>query len=102
MSRRGRILFFVVALTLGFWGSQEADALIVRNIDATGWGVWQGEGMPIQTALNQGDLIVFIANQGWLSRIYVLNSQGAVLRYFEYEYYIFSDLEIVDNELYAR
>jgi hypothetical protein len=48
-----------------------------------------------------GDVIVFTANQSWLSRIYVLSTDGAVLDYFEYEYFIFSDVEIVDNELYV-
>jgi hypothetical protein len=47
------------------------------------------------------DVIVFSANQSWLSRIYVLDTNGAVLDYFEYEFYIFSDLEVVDGEVYA-
>jgi hypothetical protein len=48
-----------------------------------------------------GDVIVYTANQGWLSRIYVLDMGGATLHYFEYEYYIFSDLEVVDNDVYV-
>jgi len=48
-----------------------------------------------------GDVIVYTASQGWLSRIYVMRMDGTVLHYFEYEYYIFSDLEVVDNEVYA-
>lgn len=48
-----------------------------------------------------GDVIVYTANQSWLSRIYVLRMDGSVLRYFQYDYYIFSDLEVVDNEVYA-
>ena len=47
------------------------------------------------------DVMVFTANQSWLSRIYVLSMDGAVLDYFEYEYFIFSDVEIVNNELYV-
>jgi hypothetical protein len=47
------------------------------------------------------DLIVFTANQEWLSRIYVLTTYGSVVRYFEYEFYRFADLEVVNNEVYA-
>lgn len=46
-------------------------------------------------------MIVFTANQGWFSRIYVMDMNGSVLTYHEYEYYIFSDLEVVDNEVYV-
>ncbi len=101
MFHRGRKLFFAVALILGMGESPKSVASSVNEAGSSGWGVQQEQGTPIRAALKQGDLIVFTANQGWLSRIYVLNSQGAVLRYFEYEYYIFSDLEIADNELYA-
>jgi hypothetical protein len=47
------------------------------------------------------DVIVFTANQGWLSRIYVLAMDGTVVTYYEYEYFIFSDVEVVNNELYV-
>ena len=50
---------------------------------------------------NSKDIIVFIANQGWFSRIYILNMAGQVVNYFEYEYYIFCDVEVIDNELYV-
>jgi len=46
------------------------------------------------------DVIIFTANQGWLSRIYILNMEGIVLDYFEYEFYHFVDTEVVNNELY--
>ena len=48
-----------------------------------------------------GDVIVYTASQSWLSRIYVLDMNGSVLHYFEYEYYIFSDVEVVENEVYV-
>ncbi len=48
-----------------------------------------------------GDVIVFTANQGWLSRIYLLTMEGAVVTYYEYEYFVFSDVEVVNNELYV-
>ncbi len=48
-----------------------------------------------------GDIIVFTANQGWLSRIYILDMNGYVLNYFEYEFYHFVDTEVVNNELYV-
>jgi hypothetical protein len=47
------------------------------------------------------DMIVYTANQGWLSRVYALRMDGTVITYHEYEYYIFSDLEVVGNEVYV-
>jgi hypothetical protein len=48
-----------------------------------------------------GDVIVFTANQGWLSRIYVLAMDGSVVTYYEYEYFILNDVEVANNELYV-
>jgi len=50
---------------------------------------------------NRGNIIVFTANQEWLSRIYLLNMDGSVIRFFEYEFYRFVDLEVVNNEVYV-
>jgi hypothetical protein len=48
------------------------------------------------------DLIVYTANQGFLSRIYVLDGDANVLRYFEYSYeHTFLDLEVVGDDVYA-
>jgi len=46
-------------------------------------------------------MIVFTANQEFLTRIYLLRMDGSVYRYFEYFAYRFVDLEVVNNELYA-
>jgi hypothetical protein len=46
------------------------------------------------------DSIVYTANQDWFSRIYVLDLGGSVERYFEYEFYRFCGMEIVDGEVY--
>jgi len=45
--------------------------------------------------------IVYTANQSWLSRIYVLDTEGSVERYFEYDFYRFCGMEVVDGELYV-
>jgi hypothetical protein len=47
------------------------------------------------------DVIVFTAHQDWLSRIYLLRMNGSVITYFEYSFYYFADLEVVDNEVYV-
>ncbi len=47
------------------------------------------------------DVIVYTAHQSWLSRIYILDMNGAVIKYFEYSFYYFADLEVVDNEVYV-
>ncbi|MBD3349505.1 MAG: T9SS type A sorting domain-containing protein [Candidatus Eisenbacteria bacterium] len=49
----------------------------------------------------QGDYIAFTANQEFLSRIYFLEMDGSVDHYFEYEFYRFCGMEVVDGELYA-
>jgi hypothetical protein len=65
----------------------------------------QIHGFPTD-ALNENksfpeDVIVFSAHQDWLSRIYLLRMNGSVIAYFEYSFYYFADLEVVDNEVYA-
>jgi len=47
------------------------------------------------------DVIVYTAHQDWLSRIYVLRMNGTIIDYFEYSFYFFADLEVVNNEVYA-
>jgi hypothetical protein len=47
------------------------------------------------------DTMVFIAHQDWLSRIYLLNMDGSVQKYYEYSFYYFADVEVVDNALYV-
>ena len=47
------------------------------------------------------DRIIFTANQGFLSRIYVLTMDGSVDHYHEYEFYRWCDMEVVNGELYA-
>ena len=38
------------------------------------------------------DTMVFVAHQDWLSRIYLLNMDGSVRRYYEYDFYYFADV----------
>jgi hypothetical protein len=47
------------------------------------------------------DIIVYTANQGFISRIYLLNMSGSVLNYYEYVNFHFCDMEIVNNDLYV-
>jgi len=47
------------------------------------------------------DAIIFTANQDFLSRIYILKMDGTVHNYFQYDFFRFVDMEVVDNELYA-
>jgi hypothetical protein len=44
---------------------------------------------------------VYTAHQEWLSRIYLLASDGSIVDYFEYEFYYMADLEVVDGEVYV-
>ncbi len=53
------------------------------------------------SGIDVGNVIVFTAHQSWNSRIYILSMDGGVIRHFDYEYYIFNDLEVVDNEVYV-
>lgn len=51
-------------------------------------------------AVGSDDFIVFTAYQGLLSRIYVLNMDGTVHTYHEYENYRWQDITVIDNEVY--
>ena len=46
-------------------------------------------------------LMVYIAYQEWPSRIYLLNLNGSVITYYEYWYYRFADMEIINNAVYV-
>jgi len=52
-------------------------------------------------SLVAGELMVYTASQGLLSRLYVLDGDGSVVRYHEYENYILADLEVLDNQVYV-
>jgi hypothetical protein len=56
---------------------------------------------PTPATNDDGDVMVYTAHQGWLSRIYLMDTNGGVLDYFEYEFYYFADVEVIDNELYV-
>jgi hypothetical protein len=45
--------------------------------------------------------IVYVAYQEWPSRIYLLNMDGSVITYYEYWYYRFADVEIINNAVYV-
>ncbi len=55
----------------------------------------------LAAATAAGNAIVFTANQEFLSRIYVLEMDGSVHHYFEYEFYRFCDMDVVQGELYV-
>jgi hypothetical protein len=56
--------------------------------------------LALALSVAEADSIVFTANQGWLSRVYVLDMGGGVERFFEYEFYRFCGMEVVDGEVY--
>jgi hypothetical protein len=104
-----RVLGLVGAIIVG---SAAANDLPVRGNEgpqACTSGLWigavekYGDGAPRGHSGERyaGDVIVFTASQSWMSRVYVLRMDGSVLTYFHYDYYIFSDLEVVDNEVYV-
>jgi hypothetical protein len=47
------------------------------------------------------DVMVYTAHQEWPSRIYVLNLDGTVRDYFEYDFYRLVDVTVVDHEVYV-
>jgi hypothetical protein len=47
------------------------------------------------------DIMVFTANQEFLSRIYVMDTTGAVIDYHEYDFYRWVGMEVVEGELYV-
>lgn len=51
---------------------------------------------------NSQELIVYTAHQDWpiKSRIYIMNTDGSVITYFEYDNILFCDCEVIHNEVY--
>jgi hypothetical protein len=73
-------------------------AYVVLFVGSTLQGVVFGPASP---AAENEQIIVYTANQDFMSRIYLLRMDGSVITYFHYDPYRFVDLEVVDNELYA-
>jgi hypothetical protein len=53
------------------------------------------------TAPHCEERMLFTANQNWLSRIYVMDLEGSVIDFFQYDFYRFVDMEVVDDRLYV-
>ena len=47
------------------------------------------------------DFIIFTSYQNFLSRLYVLNIDGSVYDYYEYENYRLQDMTVINNEVYV-
>ncbi|UCG53352.1 MAG: T9SS type A sorting domain-containing protein [Candidatus Latescibacterota bacterium] len=47
------------------------------------------------------DVMIFTANQEFLSRIYVLDTAGNVVDFHQYDFYRFVGMEVVEGELYV-
>jgi hypothetical protein len=47
------------------------------------------------------DVMVFTANQNFLSRIYLLDKDGGVIHYHQYDFYRWVGMEVVDGQLYV-
>lgn len=59
--------------------------------------LWLGVAAPAFA----GDAMVYTAHQDWPSRIYVLQMNGSVHHYFEYDFYRFTGVEVVNGKLYV-
>ncbi|MFO7678221.1 MAG: PKD domain-containing protein [Thermoplasmatota archaeon] len=55
------------------------------------------------TQTDEVEIIVYTANQDWPSKswIYLLTTQGIPITYYEYDWFIFNDVEVVNNEVYV-
>jgi hypothetical protein len=47
------------------------------------------------------DIMVFTANQDFLSRIYMMDTAGDLIDYHQYDFYRFVGMEVVEGELYV-
>jgi hypothetical protein len=95
---------FVLALVFCFGltslliaDSPDRPAMIEPNV----WQETDQEKSELKTEAERGQMMVYTANQTWLSRIYLLRMDGSVYDYHEYEFYRFCDLEVVDGEVYV-
>jgi hypothetical protein len=80
-----------------------AAAILILLLSAPGADAPEAQGAASYRSTNPygEDVIVFTANQEFLSRIYILRLDGTVITYFPYDFYRFCDLEVVNNEVYA-
>ncbi len=92
--------YFIVSVADASSPISSPDGKNYRQNDAMQEIISSGE-LERGSKLEDTDAIIFTANQEWLSRIYILDMNGNVVNYFEYEFYRFVDLAAVNNELYA-
>jgi len=95
--RASAVIRLIQVIVLGFllvgWASND---LVSEEGNATG-----SVSAHTRASADLEEVIVFTANQGFMSRIYLLRMDGSVITYFQYDPYRFVDLEVVDNEVYA-
>lgn len=60
-----------------------------------------GSAAVLLSSAHADDLLVYTAHQEYDSRIYVLAMDGSVVDFFHYSFYRFTDLEVVDNQVYV-
>lgn len=89
------ILFCLLCFVSSLWGTGRAD-LYPSELPPPAESC-----VPALNSPYPEDVIVYTAHQEWLSRIYLLSMDGSVIDYFEYSFYYFADLEVVNNEVYA-
>ncbi len=63
--------------------------------------IFAGSILCAHVSAQKQEFIVFTAYQDFLSRIYVLNLDGSVHSYHEYENYRWQDMTVIDNEVYV-
>jgi len=93
--RTEAVLFCFVLFVSLLWGTSRADLHPLEpSRSAEGHANTAAGSYP-------EDVIVYTAHQEWLSRIYLLRMDGTIVDYFEYSFYYFADLEVVNNQVYA-
>jgi hypothetical protein len=56
--------------------------------------------MSVVAPATADDLMVFTAHQDFLSRVYLMDADGTVERFFEYQFFFLADVEVVDGAVY--
>jgi hypothetical protein len=89
------ILFCFLLFASSLWGTGAADFHPLKPFrSAEGKAGTAASPYP-------DDVIVYTAHQEWLSRIYLLRMDGTIVDYFEYSFYYFADLEVVNDNVYV-
>lgn len=97
------LLLFTIANIIGITIISEPYSAKITNINENNSQLFYNIDYNGENLKRFNDFIIYTAHQDWptKSRLYIMNMDCSVINYFEYDWYLFCDLEVINNEVYV-